>query len=60
MYSMPVSDLEDILCHVDSLIGAELEAGGDDNAKALVEEFKEWFMDYESGREIEVLALKVK
>lgn len=57
---MPVSDLENILCHIDALIGAELEAGGIENATALTEEFKEWFLDYESGNEIEVFAMKVK
>ncbi len=57
---MPVSDLENILCHIDALIGAELEAGGIENATALTEEFKEWFLDYESGKEIEVFAMKVK
>jgi hypothetical protein len=57
---MPVSDLENILCHIDALIGAELEAGGIENAIALTEEFKEWFLDYESGKDIELFAMKVQ
>ena len=52
-----LNQLEEILCDVDGLIGAALEAGDTENARALVEEFGEWFMDYDNGRDIEVFCV---
>ena len=54
-----MSQLENILCDIDGLIGAALEAGDNDNARALVEEFGEWFIDYDANEDIEVTCLEV-
>ena len=56
---MKMSQLENILCDIDGLIGAALEAGDNDNARALVEEFGEWFIDYDANEDIEVTCLEV-
>ena len=48
-YHDQMTQLESILCDIDGLIGAALEAGDNENARALVEEFGEWFLDYEDG-----------
>ena len=56
---MKMSQLENILCDIDGLIGAALEAGDNDNARALVEEFGEWFIDYDANEDIEVTSLEV-
>lgn len=53
------NQVEDILCDIDGLIGAALESGDKQNAQALVEEFGEWFMDYEQNKDIEVTCVKV-
>ena len=52
-----LTELENILCDVDGLIGAALEAGDTENARALVEEFGEWFMDYEDGVDIHMFCV---
>ena len=52
-----LNQVEDILCDIDGLIGAAIEAGDTENARALVEEFGEWFMDYDNGRDIEVFCV---
>ena len=52
-----LNQLENILCDVDGLIGAALEAGDTENARALVEEFGEWFMDYEDGVDIHMFCV---
>ena len=52
-----LNQLEDILCDIDGLIGAAIEAGDTENARALVEEFGEWFMDYEDGVDIQVFCI---
>lgn len=54
-----LNQVEDILCDIDGLIGAAIEAGDNENARALVEEFGEWFMDYEQNKDIEVTCLEV-
>tara|TARA_B100000035_G_scaffold252006_1_gene221181 strand:+ start:301 stop:486 length:186 start_codon:yes stop_codon:yes gene_type:complete len=51
--------VEEILCDIDGLIGAALDAGDNGNARALAEEFGEWFLDYDNGKDIEVTALEV-
>ena len=56
---MKMSQLENILCDIDGLIGAALEAGDDENARALVEEFGEWFIEYDANEDIEVTCLEV-
>ena len=56
---MKMSQLENILCDIDGLIGAALEAGENDNARALVEEFGEWFIEYDANEDIEVTCLEV-
>ena len=56
---MKMSQLENILCDIDGLIGAALEAGENDNARALVEEFGEWFVEYDANEDIEVTCLEV-
>ena len=56
---MKMSQLENILCDIDGLIGAALEAGENDNARALVEEFGEWFIEYDANQDIEVTCLEV-
>ena len=53
-----LEQIENILDHVDALIGSFLDAGEDENAQALCEEFKEWFLDYDMSREIEVVTVK--
>lgn len=52
-----LTQLESILCDIDGLIGAALEAGENENARALVEEFGEWFVDYEDGVDIHVFCV---
>ena len=52
-----MNQIENILCDIDGLIGAAIEAGDTENARALVEEFGEWFMDYDNGRDIEVFCV---
>ena len=52
-----MNQIENILCDIDGLIGAALEAGDKENAQALAEEFGEWFLDYDNGREIEVFCV---
>lgn len=56
---MKMNQLESILCDIDGLIGAALEAGDNENARALVEEFGEWFLDYDADEDIEVTCLEV-
>ena len=56
---MKMNQLENILCDIDGLIGAALEAGDNDNARALVEEFGEWFIEYDANEDIEVTCLEV-
>ena len=56
---MKMNQLENILCDIDGLIGAALEAGENDNARALVEEFGEWFVEYDANEDIEVTCLEV-
>ena len=56
---MKMSQLENILCDIDGLIGAALEAGDNENARALVEEFGEWFIEYDANEDIEVTCLEV-
>lgn len=53
-----LEQIESILEDVDALIGSFLDVGEDENAKALCEEFKEWFLDYDMSREIEVVTVK--
>lgn len=53
-----LEQIENILDHVDALIGSFLDVGEDENAQALCEEFKEWFLDYDMSREIEVVTVK--
>jgi hypothetical protein len=50
--------VESILEDVDALIGSFLDAGEEENAQALCEEFKEWFLDYDFGKEVQILTLK--
>ena len=52
-----MNQLENILCDIDGLIGAALEAGENENARALVEEFGEWFVDYETAVDIQVFCV---
>ena len=52
-----MNQIENILCDIDGLIGAAIEAGDTANARALVEEFGEWFMDYEDGVDIQVFCI---
>ena len=62
IYIFSMSDLnqvENILCDIDGLIGAAMEAGDCENAKALAEEFGEWFTDYNNDKDIEVMCLEV-
>jgi hypothetical protein len=54
-----MNEIESILSDVDALIGSFLEAEEPENARALVEEFGEWFLDYEAGNEINVTCLEV-
>ena len=54
-----LDEVESILEDVDALIGSFLDAGEDENARALCEEFKEWFLDYDMGRQVKVLTVKV-
>jgi hypothetical protein len=54
-----LNQVEDILCDIDGLIGAALDAGETENAKALAEEFGEWFMDYNNEKDIDVMCLEV-
>tara|TARA_A100001234_G_scaffold106055_1_gene93240 strand:- start:256 stop:429 length:174 start_codon:yes stop_codon:yes gene_type:complete len=52
-----MNQIESILCDIDGLIGAALDAGDNENARALAEEFGEWFLDYDNGRDIEVFCV---
>ena len=54
-----MNEIESILSDVDALIGSFLEAEEPENARALVEEFGEWFLDYDAGNEINVTCLEV-
>jgi hypothetical protein len=54
-----LNQVENILCDIDGLIGAALEAGDTENARALAEEFGEWFMDYNNEKDIDVMCLEV-
>ena len=54
-----LDQIESILEDVDALIGSFLDAGEEENARALCEEFQEWFMDYDMGREITVTTIKI-
>lgn len=51
--------VESILEDVDAVIGSFIEAGEDANARALCEEFKEWFLDYDQGKEVQIMTLKM-
>jgi hypothetical protein len=53
-----LEQIESILEDVDALIGSFLDAGEDENARALCEEFKEWFLEYDMGRGVNVLTIK--
>jgi hypothetical protein len=53
-----LDQIESILEDVDALIGSFLDAGEDENARALCEEFKEWFLEYDMGRGVNVLTIK--
>ena len=53
-----MDQIEDILSDVDALIGSFLEAEEPENARALVEQFGEWFLDYGAGKEINVTCLE--
>ena len=54
-----IDQIESILEDVDALIGSFLDAGEEENAQALCEEFKEWFLDYDNGKEMNILTLKM-
>ena len=54
-----IDQIESILEDVDALIGSFLDAGEIENAQALCEEFKEWFLDYDNGKEMNILTLKM-
>lgn len=54
-----MSAVESILEDVDALIGAFLDAGEEENAKALAEEFKEWFLEYDFGHEVNITTMKI-
>lgn len=54
-----IDQIESILEDVDAVINSFLEVGEDDNARALAEEFKEWFNDYDSGNEFKVFCFQV-
>ncbi len=54
-----MSAVESILEDVDALIGAFLDAGEEENARALCEEFKEWFLEYDFGDGVNITTLKV-
>jgi len=54
-----MSAVESILEDIDALIGAFADAGEEKNAQALCEEFKEWFIEYDLGEEINVMTMKV-
>lgn len=54
-----MSAVESILEDVDALIGAFLDAGEDENAQALCEEFKEWFLEYDFGHEVNITTMRV-
>jgi hypothetical protein len=53
-----LEQIESILEDVDALIGSFIDADEGKNAQALCEEFKEWFLDYDTYREIEVLTFR--
>ena len=54
-----MSAVESILEDVDALIGAFLDAGEEENAQALCEEFKEWFLEYDFGQGVNITTLRV-
>ena len=54
-----MSAVESILEDVDALIGSFLDAGEVENAQALCEEFKEWFLEYDFGDGVNITTLKV-
>jgi len=53
-----LDQIESILEDVDALIGSFLDVGENENARALCEEFKEWFFDYDMGKEVKIFTLK--
>lgn len=55
-----MSAVESILEDVDALIGAFLDAGEEENAQALCQEFKEWFLEYDDQKQTSILTIKVK
>jgi hypothetical protein len=54
-----MSAVESILEDVDALIGSFLDVGEYENAQALTEEFKEWFLEYDFGQEVNVTTMRV-
>ena len=54
-----MNEVESILSDIDALIGCYIEAEEPENARALIEEFGEWFFDYEAGKDINVMCLEV-
>lgn len=54
-----MSAVESILEDVDALIGSFLDAGEEENARALCEEFKEWFLEYDFGDGVNITTLKM-
>jgi hypothetical protein len=54
-----MSAVESILEDVDALIGSFLDVGEYENAAALAEEFKEWFLEYDFGNEVNVTTMKI-
>jgi hypothetical protein len=54
-----MSTVESILEDVDALIGSFLDVGEYENAQALAAEFKEWFLEYDFGKEVNITTMKV-
>lgn len=54
-----MSAVESILEDVDALIGSFLDVGEHENAQALAEEFKEWFIEYDFGKQVNITTMKV-
>lgn len=54
-----MSAVESILEDVDALIGSFLDANEHENAQALCEEFKEWFLEYDFGKDISIMTMKI-
>lgn len=55
-----LDNVESILEDINGLIECHLDAGDDQYAYALVEEFKEWFLEYDLGKEVHITTLKIK